>query len=134
MGIEGIGGSLVSAYIVFKTNEGEGKKDGRTLRAAGAGAGVAVRLVECLPACGRQNRHSNCNNFSPIILGGGGTHDDALPDGDGGGAGEADGRTEDAGENHLPLPPPPVAFRTSSINVKRANSRIKLGSHLHAEE
>ena len=33
MGIEGIGGSLVSAYIVFKTNEGEGKKGGRTLRA-----------------------------------------------------------------------------------------------------
>ena len=27
------------------------------------------------------------------------------------------------GKNHLPPPPPPVAFRTSSINVKRANSR-----------
>ena len=38
MGIEGIGGSLVSAYIVFKTNEGEGKKGGRTLR---------VRVLQC---------------------------------------------------------------------------------------
>ena len=53
MGIEGIGGSLASAYIVFKTNEGEWRMDGRTLRAAGAGAGVAVRLVECPPAVDR---------------------------------------------------------------------------------
>ena len=31
-----------------------------------------------------------------------------------------------AGKNHLP-PPPDVAFQMSSINVKRANSRVKLG-------
>ena len=97
-----------------RTNE---RRDERTLYAAGAAVrGGAV-------VCGRQNRHSNCNNFSPI------RRHDSLAAVEGRGAVSGGG-----GKNHLPPPPPPVAFRTSSINVKRANSRIKLGPHLHSEE
>ena len=123
---------MVSAYIVFKTNEGEGKKDGRTLRARVLQCGW---WNACPPAVDRIGTPT-ATTFPPSSSAAAALTT-TLPDGDGGGAGEAEGRTEDAGMNHLPLPlppPPPVAFRTSSINVKRANSRIKLGSHLHAEE
>ena len=122
---------MVSAYIVFKTNEGEGKKDGRTLRARVLQCGW---WNACPPAVDRIGTPT-ATTFPPSSSAAAALTTTLCLMVMGAGRGRrTEGRTEDAGENHLPLPPPPVAFRTSSINVKRANSRIKLGSHLHAEE
>ena len=93
----------------------------------------AVRWVRSSAVvCGRQNRHSNCNNFSPlivvIIIIIRPSHSPHVSP-----AVEGRRRTGTAlggawaGKNHLPPPPPDVAFQMSSINVKRANSRVKLG-------